>query len=246
MATQQQMIKIFSEACQLFDAESELKDALFTQVKKLDTFQSSLTTHFSQIHQQDCDTDDKIRKVCDDSEKLIDDCVQGFLELDKHVPPGQYYRWNNMWSSKLSNLVFYVVLKTWLVSGQLPNKEEVQKRLKVDQMQTIMLGVDDYLFGVCNLASELSRFCINCVTRGDMNRPFLIKTFLTDLYASFRLLNLKNDALRKRFDGVKYDVKKVEEIVYDLSVRGFKPTTTTPSAATTTTTGEATSTNTSV
>lgn len=27
--------------------------------------------------------------------------------------------------------------------------------------------------------------------------------------------------MRKRYDGLKYDVKKVEEVVYDLSIRGF-------------------------
>ena len=36
-----------------------------------------------------------------------------------------------------------------------------------------------------------------------------------------RLLNLKNDNLRKKFDGIKYDLKKVEEVVYDLSIRGL-------------------------
>ena len=36
-----------------------------------------------------------------------------------------------------------------------------------------------------------------------------------------RLLNLKNDTLRKKFDGIKYDLKKVEEVVYDLSIRGL-------------------------
>ena len=36
-----------------------------------------------------------------------------------------------------------------------------------------------------------------------------------------RLLNLKNDGLRKKFDGIKYDLKKVEEVVYDLSIRGL-------------------------
>lgn len=38
----------------------------------------------------------------------------------------------------------------------------------------------------------------------------------------FRLLNLKNDSLRKRFDALKYDVKKIEEVVYDLSIRGLR------------------------
>ena len=45
---------------------------------------------------------------------------------------------------------------------------------------------------------------------------------MSELDSAFRLLNLKNDAVRKRFDGLKYDMKKVEEIVYDLRIRGLK------------------------
>ena len=37
----------------------------------------------------------------------------------------------------------------------------------------------------------------------------------------FRLLNLKNYGLRKKFDSLKYDMKKVEEVVYDLSIRNL-------------------------
>lgn len=47
---------------------------------------------------------------------------------------------------------------------------------------------------------------------------------MTELNAGFRLLNLKNDMLRKRFDALKYDVKKIEEVVYDLSIRGLRTT----------------------
>ena len=32
---------------------------------------------------------------------------------------------------------------------------------------------------------------------------------------------MKNDTLRNKFDGIKYDLKKVEEVVYDLSIRGL-------------------------
>ena len=35
---------------------------------------------------------------------------------------------------------------------------------------------------------------------------------------------MKNDTLRKKFDGIKYDLKKVEEVVYDLSIRGLNKT----------------------
>lgn len=45
---------------------------------------------------------------------------------------------------------------------------------------------------------------------------------MAEINAGFRVLNLKNDSLRKRFDVLKYDVKKIEEVVYDLTIRGLK------------------------
>ena len=64
-----------------------------------------------------------------------------------------------------------------------------------------------------------ARLAVNSVTAGDYSRPLRISTFINEL--GFRLLNLKNDSLRKRYDGLKYDVKKIEEVVYDLSIRGL-------------------------
>ena len=68
---------------------------------------------------------------------------------------------------------------------------------------------------------------------GNYSRPLQISRFVKDLSNAFQLLNLKNDSLRKRFDGIKYDVKKIEEglagfnsansVVYDLSIRGLIP-----------------------
>lgn len=68
-----------------------------------------------------------------------------------------------------------------------------------------------------------SRFAINSVTLGDYERPLNISRFVGDLSSGFRLLNLKNDGLRKRFDALKYDVKKIEEVVYDIKIRGLIP-----------------------
>lgn len=68
-----------------------------------------------------------------------------------------------------------------------------------------------------------ARFAVNSVTNGDYERPMQVSNFVAELNAGFRLLNLKNDSLRKRFDALKYDVKKIEEVVYDLSIRGLKP-----------------------
>lgn len=70
-----------------------------------------------------------------------------------------------------------------------------------------------------------------------------LSRFVKDVSAGFQMLNLKNDMLRKRyslddthgisfranlrpfcgrFDGIKYDVKKIEEVVYDITLRGLQ------------------------
>jgi len=62
---------------------------------------------------------------------------------------------------------------------------------------------------------------VNSVTAGNYEMPIKISKFVNDLYSGFRLLNLKNDNLRKRYDSIKYDMKKIEEVVYDINIRGL-------------------------
>ncbi|EQL03464.1 Translin [Ophiocordyceps sinensis CO18] len=83
------------------------------------------------------------------------------------------------------------------------------------------LTIEEYLLALIDLTQDLSRLATNAVTHGDFDLPMVISAFVKDLFAGFQLLNLKNDILRKRADAVKYDVKRVEDVVYDLSLRGL-------------------------
>ena len=77
------------------------------------------------------------------------------------------------------------------------------------------------MLALTSTIEELARLAPNSVTLGDYTRPLQISKFIKDVHAGFQLLNLKNDALRRRSDGIKYSVKKVEDVVYDLSLRGL-------------------------
>jgi hypothetical protein len=55
-----------------------------------------------------------------------------------------------------------------------------------------------------------SRLAVNSVTLGDYTRPMQIGNFIKELFAGFQLLNLKNDILRKRSDGIKYSVRLLD------------------------------------
>lgn len=85
------------------------------------------------------------------------------------------------------------------------------------------LTIEEYLLALISLLDELARLARNSVTLGDHARPLQISQFIKDVHAGFQILNLKNDVLRKRSDGIKYRVKEVEDVVYDLSLRGLLP-----------------------
>jgi predicted translin family RNA/ssDNA-binding protein len=105
--------------------------------------------------------------------------------------------------------------------------EEVGKFLDIPvnlkEEDAFHLTLEEYLLALISMVEELARLAVNSVTLGDFERPTQISNFIKELFSGFQLLNLKNDILRKRSDGIKYSVKKVEDVVYDLSLRNLIP-----------------------
>ncbi|CAL9100604.1 unnamed protein product [Musa acuminata var. zebrina] len=134
--------------------------------------------------------------------------------------PGQYYRFHGDWRSETQTAVSLIEFLHWLDTGTLLMHPEAEKILGLDSSE-FGLDIEDYLIGLCFMSNELPRYAVNQVTAGDYDCPRKVLKFLTDLHASFRMLNLRNDFLRKKFDGMKYDLRRVEEVYYDVKIRGL-------------------------
>ncbi|CAJ1892998.1 unnamed protein product [Sphenostylis stenocarpa] len=135
--------------------------------------------------------------------------------------PGQYHRYHGDWRSETQTVVSMLTFMHWLETGSLLEHKEAEEKLGLNS--DFGLDVEDYLIGVCFMSNELPRYVVNQVTAGDYDCPRKVLKFLTDLHAAFRMLNLRNDFLRKKFDGMKYDLRKVEEVYYDVKIRGLTP-----------------------
>ncbi|CAI8585370.1 unnamed protein product [Vicia faba] len=136
---------------------------------------------------------------------------------------GQYYRYHGDWKSETQSVVSMLTFMHWLETGTLLEHKEAEEKLGLNGPDEFNLDVEDYLVGVCFMSNELPRYVVNQVTSGDYDCPRKVLKFLTDLHAAFRMLNLRNDFLRKKFDGMKYDLRKVEEVYYDVKIRGLTP-----------------------
>jgi predicted translin family RNA/ssDNA-binding protein len=138
-------------------------------------------------------------------------------------------RFLGIWKYQVQQVVFISSLIEYMRTGTLVKIVEVEATLglpgKTPQDPCAWaVELEDYLLGVSFLPSELSRMCLNAVIREDYAFPFKAARFVEDLFAGFRLLNLKNDFLRKRFDSIKYEEKKIQEILYDISIRKLNKT----------------------
>jgi predicted translin family RNA/ssDNA-binding protein len=80
------------------------------------------------------------------------------------------------------------------------------------------LGVVDtnYLLGLCDLSGELTRLAINAAIDGDSKTALNVRAFVENLYDELMQFDFANGELRKKFDGIKYDLKRLEEVALQL------------------------------
>ncbi|CUA67610.1 Translin [Rhizoctonia solani] len=203
-----------------FEAESELRDTIRKEVLELDRKSRNATGIMNRIHS----TLD-VKPLVESSSSVVRSCHEEFTKIANAVPPNQFWRWKDMWTRSLQNIIFVTALDEYLSTERLITLPECEQILGVNPewRGRFQIPSEDYLHGIIALVNELSRLAVNAVTLGDFNRPVQISVFVRDLYSGFSLLNLKNDSLRRRFDSLKYDMKKIEEVLYDVSLRKLVP-----------------------
>ncbi|KAF8798796.1 Translin [Phlegmacium glaucopus] len=153
-------------------------------------------------------------------------CQENTFALSLIIPENQFWRWKDMWSNSIRTAVFAAALIEYLTSRTLLTLHRAAETIgiKEEWSDRITLPVEDYLHALISLVNELARLAVNAVTLSKFDEPIKISIFVKDIFVGFTMLNLKNDTLRRRYDSLKYDIKKVEEVVYDVSLRKLAPT----------------------
>ncbi|XP_075037280.1 translin [Mixophyes fleayi] len=224
------VIEMFVELQGGLSADQEVREEIRKVVQALEQTAREILILLQGVHQEA--GFNNIPAKCLKAREHFSTVKTQLSTLVTKFPTDQYYRFHDQWRFVLQRLVFLAAFLIYLEKEELVTREAVTELfgIECEREKGFHLDIEDYLSGVLNLASELSRLAVNSVTAGDYSRPLRIASFINQLDFGFRLLNLKNDSLRKRYDGLKYDVKKIEEVVYDLSIRGLNKDQVTPAA----------------
>ncbi|MDP3765980.1 MAG: hypothetical protein Q8R04_05695 [Nanoarchaeota archaeon] len=97
---------------------------------------------------------------------------------------------------------------------------EFVKNGKIPSRASLGVSAEEYLSGLCDLTGELVRKAIYDVIHKKFDEAAKIKELVHDIYGEFLKLNLRNGELRKKSDSIKWNLKKLEEVMYDISMKG--------------------------
>ena len=100
-------------------------------------------------------------------------------------------------------MTFYEIIN----NGKLPTRTQLK------------VNAEDYLMGLCDLTGELLRKAMNYAIYKRYTDVFRIKELVSDIYYYFLRLNLRNSELRKKSDAIKYNLRKIEDVVFELKLR---------------------------
>lgn len=208
------MEQIFTTLSGTFTAQDATRDALRARREQTDAAVRAVQRALAEIH-----TASDLSVAAGGIHGPLAKLGPLVLAIEKALPddPGAFYRYSDLWRVVLQTCAMVAVVAVFIEDDRLASVADVQKLVGAD----IRLPVEDYLVGVCNTMPELARLSMNRVIRNDYVTPGRCARFANDVSEGFKQLNLRNDFLRKRYDGIKYDVKRMQEIMYDLSIRGL-------------------------
>ncbi|HII72664.1 TPA: hypothetical protein HA265_07955 [Candidatus Woesearchaeota archaeon] len=126
--------------------------------------------------------------------------------LDKAVPADSKLRTQGSFKVAVQEYVEAVCFFKLLHTNKIPTHTQ----LKVDP--------EYYLLGLIDLVGELVRRAINSAIKGDYNSSVRLKDLVSELYDQLLLFDFSGGELRKKFDSIKYDLKKLEDLVLNLKL----------------------------
>lgn len=96
---------------------------------------------------------------------------------------------------------------------------EFEKCVVLSSAKKLNVSTSDYLMGLADLTGELGRLAVACAIKGNYEKVEYIRQNVEELWGEMLKFDFRNSALRRKFDSIKYNLRKIEDINYDIKVK---------------------------
>ncbi|MBR9690059.1 hypothetical protein GOV08_00050 [Candidatus Woesearchaeota archaeon] len=94
---------------------------------------------------------------------------------------------------------------------------EFAKNGNIPSKKSLNVSTEVYLGGLSDLTGELARRAVAKAIEGKKDDVKKIRDTIEDIYGQFLKFNFRNSDLRKKSDSIKWNLKKAEEVLYDVA-----------------------------
>ena len=122
---------------------------------------------------------------------------------------------------KLEDAVRLYAYCHFLSTGTLITLKECNE-VMADISKNFQISDDEYLAGVIGVAQDLSKYGIGRATVRDDKSTDIARELVSQLFEVLLKFDFRNGPLRRKFDGTKYALKRLENILYELSVTSLE------------------------
>ncbi|MBW2995755.1 hypothetical protein KY332_00480 [Candidatus Woesearchaeota archaeon] len=94
------------------------------------------------------------------------------------------------------------------------------KNKKMPTHKSLKVVTAHYLLGLIDLTGELGRKAVQYAGNGKFKKVVGIRDAVSEIYGMLLKFDFRDSDMRRKFDSVKYDLKKLEDLVLDLKLKG--------------------------
>ncbi|MFA6887945.1 MAG: hypothetical protein WC254_00430 [Candidatus Woesearchaeota archaeon] len=87
------------------------------------------------------------------------------------------------------------------------------------ELDDIDADPEDYLMGLSDLTGELARRAVLTTISKNYADVHQVRDFVVGIHDFFLTLDMGNGDLRKKYDAIKWNLKKIEDIIYDIETK---------------------------
>jgi translin len=92
--------------------------------------------------------------------------------------------------------------------------------IKTGKLVDLKVAPDHFVLGLADLPGELVRKAVFLAGKGQVAKVLKIKEEVDSIYGELLKFDFRSNDIRRKVDAVKYDLRKLEDLVLDLKLKG--------------------------
>ncbi len=91
--------------------------------------------------------------------------------------------------------------------------------VKTGKLIDLNVLAEHYILGLADLPGELVRKAVFLAGKGQVEKVVKIKDEVDNIYGELLKFDFRDNEIRRKVDSIKYDLKKLEDLVLDLKIK---------------------------